>query len=244
MRGMVPLMLPNAVIFDFDGVIASTEDLHLQGYNHALIAAEKELGRRLQITADAYVNRYIVYGSVDGFAHMLTDAGLQPTAGIVAHLCEQKNQFLEAQLGAIAEPLPGIRPLLAFLASVDCICGICSGARRLEIQQLIRTLGLAEHFKALVSADDVRCGKPDPEGYLMAFAILHAQRPELTASQVVVIEDTQGGAMAAKSAGFRVLGVATTSPIESVRRWANWAIPDLSHLDYAIWSQWLEDSAA
>ena len=232
-------MPTGAVIFDFDGVIASTEDLHLQGYNHALAAAEKELGRRVQIPPDTYVRRYIVYGSVDGFTHMLVDAGIEPTAEIIRRLCLRKSQFLESQLGSVAEPLPGIRSLLAFLASIDAICGICSGAGRAEIKPLIQSLGIAQHFKVIVSADDVRHGKPHPEGYKKAFALLQDLRPQLDTQHVVVIEDTQGGASAANAAGFRVLGVATTSPIESVRRWATWAVADLTHLDHAQLGGWL-----
>ncbi len=232
-------MPTGAVIFDFDGVIASTEDLHLQGYNHALAAAETELGRRVQIPPETYGSRYIVYGSADGFAHMLADAGIEPTAEIVHQLCLRKSQFLESQLGSVVEPLPGIRPLLAFLASIDVICGICSGARRAEILPLIQSLGIAQHFKVIVSADDVRHGKPHPEGYLKAFSMLQTLRPQLNEQQIVVIEDTQGGASAAKAAGFRVLGVATTSPIESVRRWATWAVTDLTDLDHSQLGRWL-----
>ncbi|MGC8561257.1 MAG: HAD family hydrolase, partial [Phycisphaerae bacterium] len=206
-----------AVIFDFDGVIASTEDLHLQGYNHALSAAEKTLGRKIFITPESYGSRYIVYGSRDGFIHMLSDVGIIPQDDIVEKLCNLKNQFLESQLGAVAEPLPGIRPLLKYLSSIGCLCAICSGARRVEIKQFIGALGLEAYFCAIVSVDDVQNSKPDPEGYLKTYSRLKELRPELTAEHVMVIEDTRGGASAAKAAGLRVIGVATTSRIESVR---------------------------
>lgn len=233
-------MSTSAVIFDFDGVIASTEDLHLQGYNHALAQAEPRLGRKIRITPDAYAVRYIVFGSREGFSHMLSDAGLVPSPEMIDQLCNLKDRFLESQIGAVAEPLPGIRPLLDFLSSIGSLCAICSGARRIEIQQLIRALGLESHFRAIVSIDDVRHGKPHPEGYLKAFSHLKEIQPDLTPEHVIVIEDTQGGAAAAKNAGFRVIGVATTSPIESVRRWAHWAVPDLSHLDHTALTHWLD----
>lgn len=228
-----------AVIFDFDGVIASTEDLHLQGYNHALSTAEKSIGRKIYITPESYGSRYIVYGSRDGFAHMLSDVGIIPQEEIIEKLCQLKNQFLESQLGAVAEPLPGIRPLLKFLSSNGCLCAICSGARRVEIIQLIGALGLESHFCSIVSVDDVQNSKPDPEGYLKTYSRLKELQPELTAEHVIVIEDTQGGASAAKAAGLRVIGVATTSRIESVRQWAHWAVPDLSHLDHMDIARWL-----
>jgi beta-phosphoglucomutase len=228
-----------AVIFDFDGVIASTEDLHLQGYNYALAATEKELKKRIHISPDLYVDRYIVYSSVDGFTHMLMDAGIPPSQELLGLLCQRKGEFLESQLGTVAEPLPGVRSLLTFLAAEGCICGICSGARGPEIRQVIRALGIANHFKVIVSADDVLHSKPDPEGYSKAFTMLQYLRPDLDAQHVIVIEDTPGGAMAAKAAGLQVLGVATSSTIESVRRWATWAVPDLAHLDHGEFRRWL-----
>ena len=71
-----------AVIFDFDGVIANTEAIHLQGYNHALSTAEKAIGRKIYVTPESYGSRYIVYGSRDGFIHMLSDAGIIPQEDI------------------------------------------------------------------------------------------------------------------------------------------------------------------
>lgn len=59
----------------------------------------------------------------------------------------------------------------------------------------------------LVGADDVRAGKPDPEGYLKAASML-----EVKPQHCVVVEDTPAGILAARSAGMRVLAVGTTFP--------------------------------
>lgn len=232
-------MSASAVIFDFDGVIASTEDLHLQGYNRALDGLSGSIGRAVQVNSETYFDRYVVYGSADAFAHMLSDAGVQPTPPLIRELCQTKDRFLDMQLDSIVEPLPGVRPLLEFLASKGTICGICSSARRAEIIKLISAMGIKAHFRAIVSSDDVTFGKPHPEGYQKAFEILKTQSPDLAPNHALVIEDTAGGAAAAADAGFRVLGVATTSPLEAVCRWATWAVPDLTHVDLQQVQKWL-----
>jgi beta-phosphoglucomutase-like phosphatase (HAD superfamily) len=58
--------------------------------------------------------------------------------------------------------------------------------------------GLADCFRAVVSADDVRHGKPHPEGYLKAIAALGTR-------DALVFEDTESGIVSAKAAGLRVI---------------------------------------
>lgn len=63
----------------------------------------------------------------------------------------------------------------------------------------------------LVGAEDVRAGKPDPEGYLKAASLLG-----LPAAECTVIEDTPAGVLAARAAGMRVLAVGTTFPPQAL----------------------------
>jgi len=83
---------------------------------------------------------------------------------------------------------------------------ICSGAARAEIEPVVESAGLAPCFRAIVSSDDVVHGKPDPEGYVSALALLDADPRE-----TLVFEDTEAGVASARAAGVaRVLAVATT----------------------------------
>ncbi|HKF47357.1 MAG TPA: HAD-IA family hydrolase [Terracidiphilus sp.] len=63
----------------------------------------------------------------------------------------------------------------------------------------------------LVGAEDVRAGKPDPEGYLKAAWLLG-----IAAADCTVVEDTPAGIQAARAAGMRVLAVGTTFPPEEL----------------------------
>jgi HAD superfamily hydrolase (TIGR01509 family) len=83
---------------------------------------------------------------------------------------------------------------------------ICSGAARAEIEPVLAAAGLSSCFRAVVSADDVVAGKPDPEGYERALALLAAEPAE-----AVVFEDTAAGVASARAAGVgTVLAMKTT----------------------------------
>jgi beta-phosphoglucomutase len=83
---------------------------------------------------------------------------------------------------------------------------VCSGAARAEIEPVVEAAGLAACFHAIVGSDDVVAGKPDPEGYVKALALLGA-----APADAIAVEDTDAGLAAAKAAGVgRVLALRTT----------------------------------
>jgi HAD superfamily hydrolase (TIGR01509 family) len=85
--------------------------------------------------------------------------------------------------------------------------GVVSGAAREEIGPVLDAAGLADVLGAIVSADDVVAGKPDPEGYLRALDLLGGG---LEAGEVLVLEDTEAGVAAAKAAGMRCVALLGT----------------------------------
>jgi HAD superfamily hydrolase (TIGR01509 family) len=78
---------------------------------------------------------------------------------------------------------------------------IVSGAARAEIEPVVEAAELAPFVRAIVSSDDVEHGKPHPEGYLKALALLDG----VDAADVLVFEDTEAGIAAAKAAGMRCI---------------------------------------
>src|SRR5262245_42292898 len=126
-------MSKGCVIFDFDGVIADTEALHLSAYNQALAKHAQEIGAKIVISHEHYFGKYIVYVDLEGFGHMLRDHGKQVDKALVAKLAITKHELFERRLGDFAEPLPGVREMLAWLEERNVPRAICSGARRAEI---------------------------------------------------------------------------------------------------------------
>jgi HAD superfamily hydrolase (TIGR01509 family) len=233
-------MVRGCVIFDFDGVIADTESLHHAAYNHTFASHATAIGGELQISAEAYFTRYIVYGDREGFFHMLRDHGRPSDADLISRLAAAKHDLFQQKLAEFAEPLPGVRQTLLFLEKQNVPRAICSGARREEIVQLLEVFELRHHFDVMVTIEDVRAGKPDPEGYNLAFDKLNLEYDaELEKEFSLVIEDSAGGCAAARAAGLRVLGVATSLPLAELERCATFAVHRLDQLDPARLAQWL-----
>ena len=109
-------------------------------------------------------------------------------------------------------PLPGVTKWLDELRRFGIPCAIGSSTERLNIDTILNILGIGHYFSAIVSADDVSRGKPDPEVFLTA-----AQRIGRDPAQCVVFEDALVGIEAAHRGGMKVVGVATTNPIEAIQ---------------------------
>jgi beta-phosphoglucomutase-like phosphatase (HAD superfamily) len=91
-------------------------------------------------------------------------------------------------------------------------------------------LGLREHFDVVVTADDVRRGKPHPEVYLRAAAGLGVDP-----SACVVFEDAVVGVQAARAAGMRVIGVTSAHTAEElVQAGAERAVPDFETVQWPV----------
>jgi beta-phosphoglucomutase family hydrolase len=106
-------------------------------------------------------------------------------------------------------PLAGVTQWLDELRRYGIPCAIGSSTERLNIDTILNVLGIGHYFSAVVSADDVSHGKPDPEVFLTA-----AKRIGRDPAHCVVFEDAIVGIEAAHRGGMKVVGVATTNPIE------------------------------
>lgn len=107
------------------------------------------------------------------------------------------------------EALPGVKDFLNAARAAGIPTSIGSSSPRQNIDVIIEMAKLNGLFDAIVSADDVQRGKPDPEVFLKGAAKLN-RRPE----RCVVFEDAFVGIQAGKSGGMKVVGIASTHPIE------------------------------
>ncbi|MFT3789406.1 MAG: HAD family phosphatase [Tepidisphaeraceae bacterium] len=97
-----------------------------------------------------------------------------------------------------------------------CPLAICSGALRVEIEAMLRVVGLLDAFDILITGGDVLVGKPDPMGYLETVRQLNAKHGlDLTPGDCLIVEDAPKVARNARSVGFSVLGVTTSQPVEN-----------------------------
>ena len=195
------------VIFDFDGVIADTERAHFATF----MAVLAELG--VSISWQQYCEKYLGYTDYEGLLHILRDFGRPVEPDMLNRLCLAKKEKFAEHIRSNSVILPGIAEFVGLLRENGLICSICSGALRSEIDSILAKSEFGRHFPVIVSAENVKLGKPSPEGFELALSLTNSElslEPPIKSGQCLVIEDSLWGIAAAKSAGMKVLAVQTT----------------------------------
>lgn len=197
-----------AIIFDFDGVVADSEPVHCAVFQRVL----GEQG--LLLSKEEYYAEYLGYDDKGCFKAFLTAHGRPVSQALIDDLVARKAA---AYLDHIQEHLvifPGVREFVR-QASSRYRLAICSGALRHEIDYILEAAGIRSRFEHITSAEDVRHGKPNPEGFLHALASLNRRdsSPPLKAGDCLVIEDSLPGIRGAHAAGMKVLAVSNTHPL-------------------------------
>jgi len=194
-----------AVIFDFDGVITDSEVLHFRAFNAVLA----QYG--FQLTKPEYYKEYLGMSDDDCFRAMIAEGRLPIQESQIKNLGQQKTHIFEKLARTEGKIIEGVREFLNTLSAARVPLAICSGALRAEIELILEEAGLRSYFDAIVSAEEVKHGKPDPEGFLLALEKLNDLWPEpLTPERCIVIEDSHWGLKAAKAAGMRTIAVTNT----------------------------------
>jgi beta-phosphoglucomutase len=189
-----------AVVFDFDGVLADTEPLHLHAYQDVL----GPLG--ITLTREAYYERYLGFDDEGVFRQLALDRGSSIEPEEVARLVEVKGRAFEARLRTADVLYPGAAACVARLAAGFPL-GIASGALKHEIEGILATNGLGGSFRFIVASGDTPSSKPSPDPYLRA-AMLHGLPP----SRCLAIEDSHQGVESAKAAGLTCIAITHTYP--------------------------------
>jgi len=200
---------PRALVFDFDGVIADDEPLHLAAFQRALAA------EGVALSAEAYYARYLGFDDHDAVVEALRDAGRPVTPDRVQALMAAKaGHFLDLVRDGV-RIFPGV-PELVRAAAGRVPLAIASGALRREIALILAQAGLTRAFTAIVSAEDVEEGKPSPAAFLAALERLRETVPDLAPAHCLVVEDSRAGVEAARRAGMRCLAVTNSYPAEAL----------------------------
>lgn len=193
-----------AILFDFDGVLADTEPIHFMMFQQVLA----ETG--LSLSKGEYYDRYVGFNDKECFQVILSAHGRSAPSETIQRLIDRKAVLLLDHLKSNLIIFPGVLDFVTDAAKHYRLA-IVSGALRHEIDYVLEAAGMRNAFEHITAAQDVRHGKPDPEGYLHALRGLDRRSP-LHRSECLVIEDTVAGIQAAQTAGMRCLAVANTYP--------------------------------
>ena len=201
---------PRAVLWDLDGTLADSREFHWRSWRDTMEAAgfgvtEAQFAASFGQRNDAIIPAWI---------------GDRATPDLVRELGDAKEALYRTLITAEGiAPLPGAADWVRRLHDDGWRQAIASSAPKLNVELMARVLGFGDLLDALIGAEDVRNGKPDPEVFLTAAAALGVP-PE----RCVVVEDAAAGIEGALRAGMRSIGVAgdatsaATVSVESLDR--------------------------
>jgi HAD superfamily hydrolase (TIGR01509 family) len=190
-------------VFDFDGVLADTEPLHMHAYQQVIGIAG------LLLTREDYYDRYLGYDDVGVLRALARDQDRQLGDEEITDLIARKTARYEELLGHTDVMFPGAADLVRRVAA-EVPMAIASGALFNEIAIILERAGLRRLFHAIVAAGDTAQGKPAPDPYLRAVDLLGV--PPDRRKGAVVIEDSHWGIESAHAAGLPCIAVAHTYP--------------------------------
>jgi beta-phosphoglucomutase len=189
-----------AIVFDFDGVLADSEPLHLRAYQEVLSA----LG--VTLTRDEYYAHYLGYDDEGVFKTVAAAHGFELDARRVDALIAEKGRVFDAIIESGDLLYPGAVSCVERMAAAFPL-GIASGALRHEIEAILHGGRLNHHFRFIVASGDTPESKPAADPYRRA-AQLHAVAP----SECLAIEDSRWGIESAKAAGLSCVAITNTYP--------------------------------
>ncbi len=191
-----------AVIFDFDGIITDSEILHLRAFNKVLA----QLG--IEISTKDYYREYLGLTDADCFKLVAGRHHLPVHRQKIEDLMKQKAQLFEQLAKTEGRIIEGVPEFLRMLQRNNVPTAICSGALLAEIELILEEARLRELFAVVVSAEQVKKGKPNPQGLLLTLQKLnHNRQKPIAAKECIVIEDSHWGLQAAKAAGMHTVAV-------------------------------------
>jgi beta-phosphoglucomutase len=188
-------MRPRALVFDFNGTLSDDEPILYDIFRelfaeHGLTLTEQEYYDRLAGLSDPEIVRTWL-----GEGH--------PAVADVIEARTARYRELVADGSSVGSDT---RAAVRYAAERVPLA-LVSGAARAEIDPVLEAAGLASCFTVVVSSDNIKRGKPDPESYERALTLLDG---DLRARDVLVLEDTAAGIAAAKAAGMRCFAVLGT----------------------------------
>jgi len=190
------------VIFDFDGVITDSEILHFRAFNRVLARFSVE------ITMRDYYKTYLGLTDVDCFNLLISEGQLKTAEDKIEDLLKQKNEVFQELAKTEGRIIEGVHDFLKMLNQNNIPMAICSGALRPEIELILEEARLRHFFEVIISAEQVKKGKPSPDGFLLTLRKFNKGRQTpITGAQCVVIEDSHWGLQAAKAAGMHTVAV-------------------------------------
>ncbi|HCT98281.1 MULTISPECIES: HAD family hydrolase [Lactobacillales] len=180
------------IFFDMDGVITDSEYTYLNSKTEILKEAgfDKDISYQYQFMGTTY--EYM-------WQTMKDELGLPLSIDKYIKLMNHKRKLMIQNDGVKA--ILGAQDFIKKLSDAGFQMAVASSSPKKDINHVMSSLDLNDHFKYLVSGEEVENSKPAPDVFLLAADLLNS-KPE----DCVVIEDTKNGVLAGKAAGMYTIG--------------------------------------
>ena len=178
------------IIFDMDGVIVKTEEIHYETYQETL----QNYG--IKITEEEYNNNWIRDGKgIEDFLK-LKKLNIDPN-----HIRNKKRELYQSRLRTNVPIFDGVIETLESLSNIFPLA-LATSSYRIETDLILEKLNIKKYFQSTITANDVSIIKPHPECFLSSAAVL-----TICPEKTLVIEDAQKGVIAAKRAGMYCIAI-------------------------------------
>ena len=180
------------IIFDFDGVIVDSHPVHIAAWKALFSAMGKGVGdEKLSFVTEGAKREEIL-------RRFLGDLTPQQ---IELYGAEKERRY-QAHAGEV-KLVCGVTEFLAQVDAERVPTAVATSGSRNRVERTLEAFGLLGRFRAIVTAEDVARGKPDPALFHLA-----ASRLRVAAEQILVCEDAVAGVAAAKNAGMKCMAIA------------------------------------
>jgi len=185
--------MTGAVLWDLDGTLLDSEEYHWLSWRQTMASLGHPISREEFLATFGLRNDEILPRWL----------GAAATRDEINRVSLEKESLYRTLLreGSVV-PLAGASEWVRRLQREGWLQAIASSAPRANVDVVLEVLGMASFFQAVVSAEDVTAGKPDPQVFLTA-----ADRLEVAPQACVVVEDSPMGIEAARRAGMHCIGV-------------------------------------
>lgn len=193
--------MAGAALWDMDGTLVDSAEYHWIAWRDTMAS------EGIQITHDQFL---ATFGQRNDSILPLW-LGADASAERIQRVGDAKEELyrkLVRERGL--DPLPGAVEWVQRLHQRGWLQAVASSAPRANIEVVLEVIGLADGFEAVVSAEDVTRGKPDPQVFLTA-----AARLNMPPSRCVVVEDAAHGVEAARRGGMRSIGVSRNGSLKA-----------------------------
>jgi len=175
---------PSAILFDLDGVLVDSFDAWLAALNDAL-----KLYNHNEISKDEFINRYWGHDLFDNINKM----------NLNLEVGEACNKFYKNHINKI-RIYPGTKKILYKLKTFRK--AVITNTPKDSAIKVLKKFDIYKYFKFVLTSNDVKMSKPDPEIILKSCELLN-----LKPREVILIGDTRSDVEAGKAAGCKVIGI-------------------------------------